>query len=87
MKRYPCGAKSSREFFNGWLRIGILNMNDGSESRFINLRLPSYGMMYSINSDEMRWGQRVLVYRGDNGFSIWPYFRPDPIIKTEASNG
>jgi hypothetical protein len=77
--RFPRRLISKRSYFGGWLEVGVFECRCGNEERFIRVRLPSYGMMYSINVDEYRWGQRVLMYRGHAGFSIWPYFKPEAL--------
>jgi hypothetical protein len=59
------------------MRIGVFELRNGREERFIWLRLPSYGIGYCINNDEERWGQRVLMYRGHCGFSMHWYFKPE----------
>lgn len=73
---YPRRKISERILFWGWLRVGVFELRDGMQERFIWLRIPSYGMFYCINTDAMQWGQRVLVYRGRTGFQLWTYFKP-----------
>ena len=72
---YPRRKLSERILLCGWLRVGVFELQDGTQERFIWLRIPSYGMFYSINNDEMRWGQRVIVYRGRTGFQMWTYHK------------
>jgi hypothetical protein len=42
--------------------------------RVARLRVPSWGMLYDVAADEYRWGQRVLLYHGRDGFRIVPRF-------------
>ena len=54
----------------------VLEHDNGREERVAWIRLPSWGFWYDPCWDEMRWGQRVLIYRGWHGFSIRWRFPP-----------
>lgn len=54
-----------------------INHANGMQERVAMIRLPSFGMGYCIHADELRWGQRTLIYRGHSGFSLGWYFKPE----------
>lgn len=63
--------------FKWWGRTFVTCRYQGklpSTERVIQIRLPIWGIGYSINDDSEKWGQRILMYRGHSGFSLQWYF-------------
>lgn len=58
----------------GPLKIFVLRFRDGTEERRIGIKLPVWGMYYSINTDEERWGQLTFQYCGQRGCFFAPVF-------------
>lgn len=58
-------AGSQREW--GWIKTYVLELSDGTQERVVQIRLPAWGMYYSINCDEERWAQLVFRYYGQRG--------------------
>jgi hypothetical protein len=59
---------------DSWFMCGIREYvgktGEIKEEYFLWLRLPSYGMEYSLAHDDYRWAQRVLTWRGNHGFGL-----------------
>ena len=55
-------------WFQTWVNV-LFDKRTGQivEERAIIIKLPVFGMYYSINCDEERWGQLVFRYYGQRG--------------------
>jgi hypothetical protein len=61
----------------GWFSTHVLEFRDGSQERRIGIRLPVWGYAYSINTDEIRWGQLTFQYCGQRGCFLATRFPPE----------
>ena len=62
-------------WFHTW--VGILRSKKTGElieERCVSIKLPVYCYYYSINTDEVRWGQLTFQYRGVRGCFFGPVF-------------
>ena len=76
MKRYPrYTLVDTSKVFHYFKRPD----NDGEWIDCFYLKLPFFGMGYSICEDVERWGQRILWWHGRRGFRLAWYFKPEAL--------
>src|SRR5271168_2193927 len=61
----------------GWFSTWIVAFGDGTDERRVQIKLPFFGNTYSINTDDVRWGQLTFQYFGQRGCAIVPIALPE----------
>lgn len=74
----------AKKWFQTWVLKGRDKAGQPVEERCISIKLPIWGMYYSINSDDDRWGQLTFQYRGRRGCFLSPVF---PIERSTVDTG